>query len=134
VTTAAAPISIVPDAPADTETKAKVVRTNEHLKWKPRCLGMLRHLGEKFPEHSKAVASLLSVVDKLPEDYNPTAQTSAPKVGDVVRLPEHDALFRGLKIENKGRVVNTERGVSTVDVGGHNFTVPNRTIEVLERA
>ena len=126
---------IVPSTTQAADAKPnRFARTNEHLKWKPRAQYVIKHLMEKFPESAKHASELLKFVDKLHDDYAPNEQSPTPKVGDVVTLPEHESIFKSLKVENKGKVTATERGVSTVDVGGHVFTVPNRTVKILERA
>jgi len=109
-------------------------RDNSFLKWRARTITSVTHLGEKYPEIIKEVNAVLAKLRGLPEDYTPYETSIALKVGDVVRLPEHDSMLKELKVENKGEVTEVKRGSAVVTVGKHRFTVLSRSVEILKRA
>ena len=109
-------------------------RDNSFLKWKPSTLARLDVVAEKWPEVASHVNAIREKIRGLPDDFSPGDKLIPLKAGDVVRLPEHEKFLKGLKLENRGVVESNHRGVVKVKVGEHSFTVPARTVEILERA
>ena len=106
-----------------------------HMKWKARLLSALSHLGEKNPDHADAIKVVTKIVNKLDDDYSPKPRPIRHLgVGDTVTLPEMASIFEQMCVDNEGEIVSRAKGTVVVDVGGHELTVPSRSVRVVARA